>query len=165
MIRKSFRIGLKLGLLAAIVMVIAKVVQSRGTSAVAPTPAQTTPSWPPVEHEAHAHVSEANPESPAERTPATRPTEDAQPAVSDVATTRVRPLKAVRKTSSVKGASSNKWVEPNGNVCPSSHPVKGKVSSKIFHVLGGRSYDRTNPDRCYETPADAEADGLRAAKY
>jgi methylphosphotriester-DNA--protein-cysteine methyltransferase len=42
--------------------------------------------------------------------------------------------------------------------------VKVKTSSGIFHVPGGRSYERTNPDRCYATPAAAEADGYRPAK-
>ena len=56
------------------------------------------------------------------------------------------------------------WVEPTGAVCPTSHPVKAKLSSKIFHVPGSASYDRTNPDRCYVDAAAAEADGLRPAK-
>ncbi|MGH9049089.1 MAG: hypothetical protein ACRDY4_05105 [Acidimicrobiia bacterium] len=55
------------------------------------------------------------------------------------------------------------WVEPNGDVCPTTHPVKAKLSSKIFHVPGGQSYDRTKPDRCYRDPAAAEVDGLRRA--
>ena len=38
------------------------------------------------------------------------------------------------------------------------------MASGIFHVPGGGSYDRTNPDRCYVDPASAESDGLRAAK-
>jgi hypothetical protein len=38
------------------------------------------------------------------------------------------------------------------------------VRSGIFHLPGGEFYDRTVPDRCYGTPAGAEADGLRAAK-
>jgi micrococcal nuclease len=42
--------------------------------------------------------------------------------------------------------------------------VKGKLSSKIFHVPGGQSYDRTRPDRCYRDAATAEADGFRRAK-
>jgi micrococcal nuclease len=42
--------------------------------------------------------------------------------------------------------------------------VKAKDSSKIFHVPGGLSYDRTVPDRCYVDAAEAEADGFRAAK-
>jgi hypothetical protein len=53
------------------------------------------------------------------------------------------------------------WVEPTGGTCPASHPVKAKMSSKIFHVEGGLNYARTHPDRCYRDPAAAEADGLR----
>lgn len=56
------------------------------------------------------------------------------------------------------------WVEPTGGTCPSSHPVKAKMASGIFHLPGGGSYDRTNPDRCYVDATSAEADGLRAAK-
>ena len=60
-------------------------------------------------------------------------------------------------------AGSTAWVEPNGDSCPASHPVKAKMSSKIFHIPGGANYDRTNPDRCYRDGAAAEADGLRKA--
>jgi hypothetical protein len=55
------------------------------------------------------------------------------------------------------------WVEPVDGACPASHPVKGKMSSRIFHVAGGLNYERTKPDRCYRDPAAAEADGLRKA--
>ena len=53
------------------------------------------------------------------------------------------------------------WVAPTGGTCPASHPVKAKMSSKIFHVEGGLNYQRTHPDRCYRDAAAAEADGLR----
>ncbi|MET0276412.1 MAG: hypothetical protein ABW211_06175 [Acidimicrobiia bacterium] len=56
------------------------------------------------------------------------------------------------------------WVEPDDGTCPTSHPVKAKMSSGIFHVEGGANYDRTNADRCYATPEAAESDGLRASK-
>jgi len=56
------------------------------------------------------------------------------------------------------------WVDANGDSCPSSHPVKGKLKSGIYHVPGGSSYDRTAPDRCYVDERAAEADGLRPAK-
>jgi hypothetical protein len=57
------------------------------------------------------------------------------------------------------------WARPSadGSV-PSTHPVKVKESSGIFHVPGGRFYDRTRPDRCYPTAAAAEADGYRQSK-
>ena len=47
---------------------------------------------------------------------------------------------------------------------PDTHPVKARDSSGIFHVPGGRFYDRTRPDRCYATTDDAEADGYRRSK-
>lgn len=56
------------------------------------------------------------------------------------------------------------WVEPADGACPLSHPVKAKLSSKIFHLPGMANYERTNADRCYLDAAHAEADGLRAAK-
>jgi len=55
------------------------------------------------------------------------------------------------------------WVEPDGGDCPPRYPVKVKLSSGIFHVPGGASYQRTNPDRCYRDPAAAESDGFRPA--
>jgi hypothetical protein len=62
------------------------------------------------------------------------------------------------------GADDTPWVEPIEGACPASHPVKAKLSSKIFHVPGGQSYDRTVPDRCYLDPPAAEADDFRQAK-
>jgi hypothetical protein len=55
------------------------------------------------------------------------------------------------------------WVEPVGDTCPSSHPVKAKMTSRIFHVAGGVNYTRTRPDRCYRDADAAKADGLRRA--
>lgn len=60
-------------------------------------------------------------------------------------------------------AGATAWVEPNGDTCPATHPVKAKMSSKIFHVRGGTNYERTKPDRCYRDEAAAESDGLRKA--
>jgi hypothetical protein len=56
------------------------------------------------------------------------------------------------------------WVEPVDGECPEGYPVKLNARSGIFHVPGGRSYERTSPDRCYSTAQAAEADGYRAAK-
>ena len=57
------------------------------------------------------------------------------------------------------------WVKPAAaGPCPEGYPVKAKLASKIFHVPGGASYERTTPDRCYTSAEAAEADGLRAAK-
>ena len=56
------------------------------------------------------------------------------------------------------------WVEPDDGACPSTHPVKAKLSSGIFHVPGGQNYDRTHADRCYVDPDAAAADGLRKSQ-
>ncbi len=57
------------------------------------------------------------------------------------------------------------WLPGNDDgSAPDSHPVKVKESSGIFHVPGGRFYDRTRPDRCYPTAVAAEADGYRRSK-
>ena len=48
--------------------------------------------------------------------------------------------------------------------CPATHPVKGKLTSGIYHVAGGANYDRTKPDRCYVDEDAAKRDGLRRAK-
>jgi hypothetical protein len=61
-------------------------------------------------------------------------------------------------------ASESPWVPPDGDHCPSSHPLKAKLASGIYHAPGGQMYDRTVPDRCYRDAAAAEADGLRASK-
>jgi hypothetical protein len=56
------------------------------------------------------------------------------------------------------------WVAPEGQSCPASHPVKAKLSSRLFHLPGMFAYNRTLPDRCYLDAASAEADGLTQAK-
>jgi hypothetical protein len=58
------------------------------------------------------------------------------------------------------------WViaTSDGGTAPEGFPVKVKVSSGIFHVPGGRFYDRTNPDRWYATADAAQADGYRQSK-
>lgn len=56
------------------------------------------------------------------------------------------------------------WVAPIGGQCPDGYPIKANDSSRIFHVPGGRFYDRTVPERCYATAEVAERDGYRRAK-
>jgi hypothetical protein len=77
---------------------------------------------------------------------------------------RQRPLKADVEPPDADHDVAPAWVEPDAGVCPTSHPVKAKLSSKLFHLPGMAAYDRTNPDRCYRDAVAAEADGLRAAK-
>jgi len=56
------------------------------------------------------------------------------------------------------------WVQASDGVCPQTHPVKAKLSSKIFHTPASRNYSRTKADRCYPDEASAQADGLRPAQ-
>jgi hypothetical protein len=57
------------------------------------------------------------------------------------------------------------WVDGSTvDLAPAGFPVKVKVSSGIFHVPGGRFYERTKADRWYATTDAAEADGYRQAK-
>ena len=57
-----------------------------------------------------------------------------------------------------------RWVEPVDGACPDGYPVKAKLKSGIFHEPDSATYERTHPDRCYASAADAEADGLRPPK-
>ena len=62
------------------------------------------------------------------------------------------------------GTSAPKFAPPEGEACPAGFPIKANERSMIFHVPGGRFYERTVPERCYATAEDAEADGYRRAK-
>jgi hypothetical protein len=57
-----------------------------------------------------------------------------------------------------------RWAPPIEGQCPAGFPVKANDNSRIFHVPGGRFYERTVPERCYANASDAEADGYRPAK-
>lgn len=57
------------------------------------------------------------------------------------------------------------WITPGANGdTPPTHPVKVKVSSGIYHLPGGRFYERTTADRLYPSADAAEADGYRPSK-
>ncbi len=160
MLRRSFRIGLTLGLLGGLAFALVKVFGARPDAEAAPAHLQDEP-WPrlipdpaapspvaPVVEEAVV-VPQPAKAAPAKATPAKATPAKAAPAKAAPAKKKA-PVKA--------------WVEPKGGVCPTSHPVKAKLTSKIFHLPGMLNYDRTNPDRCYVNAKKAEADGLRAAK-
>jgi len=64
-----------------------------------------------------------------------------------------------------RSAAAPLWVDGStADVAPAGFPVKVKLSSGIFHVPGGRFYERTNADRWYATTEAAEADGYRQSK-
>ena len=56
---------------------------------------------------------------------------------------------------------------PTNDQCPASHPIKGNLSRNnvlIFHIPGSNNYERTKPEACFATEADAEAAGFRKAR-
>ena len=75
------------------------------------------------------------------------------------------PAPAPRAASSASAVTTNAqpWREPVDGACPDGYPIK-VAKSGIYHVPGGRSYDRTTAERCYMNADDAEADGYRRAK-
>jgi len=53
--------------------------------------------------------------------------------------------------------------------CPLSHPIKGNFTTYsgercIYHMQGGEFFNKTKPERCYATEADAVKDGCRRSK-
>lgn len=56
------------------------------------------------------------------------------------------------------------WVEPQGDVCPTTHPIKAKLSSKVFRRPNSSGYATSKPDRCYASEDAAIAEGFREAK-
>lgn len=128
----------------------------RTASAAAAPAASTAASAPaPVAPKPRKATLKSAP-APARATPsAAAPPKEAPARKSAPAKKAAKPAKAAPLVA---------WVEPVGDVCPTTHPVKAKLASKIFHVPGGLSYARTRPDRCYSDPTSAESDGLRPAK-
>jgi micrococcal nuclease len=66
---------------------------------------------------------------------------------------------AKKTTKAVRG-----WVEPQGQVCPLSHPIKARLETGLYYLPGMANYTRTRPDRCYGSEAQAKRDGLTAAR-
>lgn len=62
---------------------------------------------------------------------------------------------------SVAGATAAK---PFSSDCAGK--IKGNISatSKIYHMPGGAFYDRTNPEMCFDTEAQAQAAGFRKSQ-
>ena len=57
------------------------------------------------------------------------------------------------------------WLAPEEpGMCPPTHPVKAKLSTRLYREPGTAAYDRARPDRCYVSSEAAEADGFRRAK-
>ncbi|MET0144117.1 MAG: hypothetical protein ABW122_13595 [Ilumatobacteraceae bacterium] len=114
-----------------------------------------TPTWPPL-------VVGEEPVAAAGDLAATISDEPVA-AVGDLATEDPEPPSAPLR-SVVADGPVDAWVASDDGACPVSHPVKANANSGIFHVPGGRFYDRTHAERCYRDATAAAADGYRAAK-
>ncbi len=196
-IRRSFRIGLWLGILSGLVVAIVKLVQrgrlvpepprwSSAERASEPAPVVPQPEPAPIVPEPVVPQPEPAPIVPEPIVPepapeplvpepgpeplVPEPAPEPQPPSPSAAkaANKAAPAAKKAKAPAPKAATLKRtlapWVDPEGNTCPSSHPVKAKLATRIFHVPGGISYERTTPDRCYQSPEAAEADGLRASK-
>lgn len=167
MIRRSFRIGLRVGLVGGIAAAVVKAVQSRRGSGQA---TEEAPGWPPLDDAAVAPMAPA-PELADGHPPPAAPempelqADDTTPApVKKSAAKKASSSKSTTRPGKKAAATGEAWVQPTGAVCPPSHPIKAKLSSKLYHLPGMFAYARTTPDRCYRNEDDAVADGLRRAK-
>jgi hypothetical protein len=152
-----------LGLLVGIGFALSKIFR--------PKPETSSPShgWPPLEAAIPTPTPISVPEPEIEPTVAAE--EPGLVLIGDEPLQEPEPApvaKPVAKKPAAKAAAPKKklapWIDPEGRICPETHPVKAKLSSMIFQVPGNFAYERTTPDRCYESPGAAEKDGLRAAK-
>jgi hypothetical protein len=100
--------------------------------------------------------SAAAPPMPASTPPAAQPT---RPTVAESAPAAFAEVDDVTDV-----ADQPTWVAPVDGRCPDGYMVKANSNSGIFHMPGGRFYERTVPERCYASAEDAEADGYRRAK-
>ncbi len=110
------------------------------------------PEWPPFDTDASVAASG---------------TSDAPPAnagFADPGTTTDRPSGTESGAVGGGGDGGQRWAEPVDGQCPVGYPIKGNDDSGIYHVPGGRFYERTIPERCYANEDDAIADGYRRSK-
>ena len=178
-LRRSFRFGLWLGLLVAVGFAVAKVLRPRSSPATIDLGSRggslgsTPDAWPPLEAAAPTPAPIQIPEPDIEPLPTDEPGlvvigDEPMQTPPDQRRTTLSALPTTKPAEQTKPARAKKtlppWVAPKNGICPSTHPVKAKLSSGIFQVEGNAMYQRTNPDRCYQTPHDAAADGLRPAK-
>jgi len=153
-IRRLFRIALRLGLLAGVAFALAKVLGQRDGAEPARAALPDQP-WPRLQPDPAAPTAPA-PEYVPDGVLAPDPGAPAVPTAAPAS----KPAGKAKKKAPLRAL----WVEPAGDVCPTTHPVKAKLASKIFHLPGMAAYERTKPDRCYRDAKAAETDGLRPAK-
>jgi hypothetical protein len=173
MLRRTLRLGVWVGLLVTAGYLLWKSVQRRPGWRTGIEPPPVDP-WPPVVAAvtpAPAPVLEPVPE------PVPEPVVDQalvadEPGAPAAPEKRAPPRKAAASRTAVPRpprpadtAAGVTWVAPaSPDLCPESHPIKAKLSSRLFHLPGMAAYTRTRPDRCYADEAAAEAEGFTRAK-
>lgn len=185
MLRQLLRRSLRLGVLGGLGYGLYRTLRSRwsgdawqsepwvttgapGSTVPSPSPASVAGPAPTAAGGNGEAVPPTVTDDPADTNGHTR--KEGEPATRPPAPPATRPGKPktgpARKAPTGKAAEppgERRWVPANDGVCPPSHPVKAKLSSKIFHTPGARNYSRTRADRCYPDEASAQADGLRPA--
>ena len=175
MIRRTVRVVAALGVLGGLGFALAKLVQGRrsnqprlpsGDEQVVPKRSETPLVEPKMLHSVTRKVTDPVDPEPDEAPPAPRLIGAQAPPAASAARTASPAAQAEVEAGAGAGArpGPQPWVDPDGAICPSSHPVKAKLASGIFHLPGMTAYERTTPDRCYPSEEAAEADGLRKAK-
>lgn len=53
---------------------------------------------------------------------------------------------------------------PVANTCPGAYPIKGNMSSMIYHAPGDEYYARTTPEICFANEEYAQRAGYRRAR-
>jgi hypothetical protein len=101
-------------------------------------------------------------QGPAAAAPTRAPTRAAEPAEAPRRASGIAPISTT--TDPKPAAPGAAWVDPVDGACPDGFPIKANDNSGIYHVPGGRFYERTRPERCYPTAEAAEADGYRRSK-
>ena len=112
------------------------------------------PEWPPLDPPSTTRTDSGTADSVAAAVPSAGPPP----------TTGFAELPVDDSPAPTSSPASPAWVAPVDGACPDGYPIKANDNSGIFHVPGGRFYERTAPERCYADADAAEADGYRRAK-
>jgi hypothetical protein len=174
-VRSWFRIGLRVGVLAGAAFALVVAARTRRSDGQGSLATGVHGQWPDVrrsgadpdghstgDHHPHGQVTVPREAAPMGAPPAVA-SRDTGPAEPEASEPREH-LDSEEAAAAGKADGGPAWVEPDGKVCPPTHPVKAKMSSRLYHLPGMLAYDRTVPDRCYVDPAAAEADGFTRAK-
>lgn len=153
-------------MVAALVSSVVRVVRALRPPPGSPTARPTTAPGAPGAWKPAAGVgTTAPPRSSAGAGTTPPPRSTAGPVVTPAAATgTASPPAGTPGAGTARPPAAAPWIEAAGPGAPDGYPVKVNARSGIYHLPGGRSYDRTKADRWYRSAVDAEADGFRASR-